>query len=211
MTKKNLLNVKTILPTLMFILSFCTALKSVAEGPVSESIDATVKVSICGDSVVEGPEDCEGTNLDGETCITLGYASGDLSCDVACEFVRTGCIPPSSAPAAEDDRDDDDDDDDGSSDSSDSTATTIDQIVQRVIEQILPRLPELIQTFDLDEDGLITADELYSTVRKWVDSWGEVGTDEIPEDIKIASTCDLNGDRKCNLIDFSILMYYVER
>ena len=39
------------------------------------------KRSSCGDGVIDTFEDCEGSNLDGQTCQTLGYARGTLRCD----------------------------------------------------------------------------------------------------------------------------------
>jgi len=47
---------------------------------------------ICGNGVVNPPmEDCDGFNLDGETCQSLGYAGGTLACTVNCTFDTSGC------------------------------------------------------------------------------------------------------------------------
>lgn len=54
-------------------------------------VGTTVKINICGDDTVEGPEDCDGSNLNGSSCSSLGFASGSLSCDVSCSFVTSGC------------------------------------------------------------------------------------------------------------------------
>ena len=48
---------------------------------------------VCGDGVIESPEQCEGSNLNGQTCQTLGYGSGTLSCS-SCSFVTSGCTSP---------------------------------------------------------------------------------------------------------------------
>lgn len=45
----------------------------------------------CGDNVVSGSEACDGTDLAGETCVTLGFFSGTLACSVACTFDTSGC------------------------------------------------------------------------------------------------------------------------
>jgi hypothetical protein len=46
----------------------------------------------CGDDVVTPPEDCEGTNLGGKTCVDLGfYAPDGLACGSDCTFDVTAC------------------------------------------------------------------------------------------------------------------------
>ncbi len=47
--------------------------------------------SDCGNNVIEGTEQCDGTNLNGKTCITQGFTSGDLSCTDSCLFDTSGC------------------------------------------------------------------------------------------------------------------------
>ncbi len=50
-------------------------------------------LNVCNDHFIDGGEDCEGLNLNGETCESLGYASGTLSCDaVTCAFDETNCV-----------------------------------------------------------------------------------------------------------------------
>ncbi len=43
----------------------------------------------CGDTILVDDEDCEG-NLNGQTCQTLGYSAGNLTCE-ECLFNRTDC------------------------------------------------------------------------------------------------------------------------
>jgi large repetitive protein len=64
-----------------------------------------------------------------------------------------------------------------------------------------PTLPPFLKTFDADNSGKIELVELFGVVKNWVFSWRN------PED----KNCDLNQDGVCDLIDFSVLMYYVER
>lgn len=52
---------------------------------------------ICGDGAIGAPEACDGTNLGGRTCTSLGYVSGTLSCDATCQLDVSGC---SMAPAS---------------------------------------------------------------------------------------------------------------
>jgi len=52
--------------------------------------------SNCGDSYAEGSEECDMDDLDGETCISLGYDLGTLACYEEghareCEFDKSGC------------------------------------------------------------------------------------------------------------------------
>jgi|GEM_PF-4680613 len=54
-------------------------------------IEATVKIGLCGDGVVDSTEQCDGSNLGGATCGSRGFASGNLRCGLSCEFDTTGC------------------------------------------------------------------------------------------------------------------------
>lgn len=49
--------------------------------------------AVCGNSLIEGSEQCDGANLSGETCVTQGFASGTLSCAANCTFNTTSCNP----------------------------------------------------------------------------------------------------------------------
>ena len=46
----------------------------------------------CGNGMVEAGEDCEGSDLRGETCESLGYEGGTLSCNTDCSYNETACI-----------------------------------------------------------------------------------------------------------------------
>jgi hypothetical protein len=49
----------------------------------------------CGDGMITSPEQCDGNDLDGYTCETLGYTGGgQLACDpVTCTLDTSNCIP----------------------------------------------------------------------------------------------------------------------
>jgi len=53
--------------------------------------------TVCGDNQIQNPnedgiqEQCEGNNLNGETCQSLGYSGGTLSCDSGCRYDLSGC------------------------------------------------------------------------------------------------------------------------
>lgn len=45
----------------------------------------------CGDGLVNRDEHCDGTELDGASCSSLGFDVGTLSCSAACTFDTTAC------------------------------------------------------------------------------------------------------------------------
>ncbi|MBU0977163.1 MAG: hypothetical protein KKD18_01995 [Nanoarchaeota archaeon] len=47
--------------------------------------------AFCGDGVADPGEDCDDDDLNGQTCQTLGYDSGDLSCNPDCTFNTGQC------------------------------------------------------------------------------------------------------------------------
>lgn len=72
------------------------ALVACAQGASSNG-DAGTGVDVptgssCGDGVRNGTDECEGTDLAGATCISLGYASGELACSAACSFDKSACV-----------------------------------------------------------------------------------------------------------------------
>src|SRR3989344_2665850 len=71
-------------------------LSSAPAHAVSTSISATVKITVCGDSIVESPEQCDGSSLNGASCTTQGFTGGTLSCSSACEFDTSSCTSGSS-------------------------------------------------------------------------------------------------------------------
>ena len=60
-------------------------------GSSTES-DSGGSVPVCGDGVVEGDEVCESTDLNGESCVSLGFGGGVIGCQVTCEdYDVLGC------------------------------------------------------------------------------------------------------------------------
>lgn len=53
-------------------------------------VDAAV-VDNCGNGAVDTGEECDGTNLDGETCVTQGHPGGTLACSATCQLDESGC------------------------------------------------------------------------------------------------------------------------
>jgi hypothetical protein len=54
---------------------------------------ANIGTTYCGNGTIDGSEDCDGAQLGGATCVTLGYGSGTLACGPGCRFDVSGCIP----------------------------------------------------------------------------------------------------------------------
>jgi hypothetical protein len=50
---------------------------------------------VCGNNVKEAGEVCDGTELGGATCASLGFVSGTLGCSSSCQsFDTSGCVAP---------------------------------------------------------------------------------------------------------------------
>ena len=47
----------------------------------------------CGNTVKDGSESCDGSDLGGKSCTDFGFASGTLACTVNCELNTSGCNP----------------------------------------------------------------------------------------------------------------------
>ena len=47
----------------------------------------------CGNEILDDGEDCDGSNLNGKTCVSLGYSGSGLACDAICELDVSGCDP----------------------------------------------------------------------------------------------------------------------
>lgn len=187
----------------------------------SDNVNATVKIGVCGNGIVESPEECEGVNLNSQTCVGLGYASGSLSCDSACTFVVTACAPkptPSPSPAA-------------SSATTVTAATTtaaaitplatVIEAIKKIFSPLVPILPQKIKSFDTDKDGSLSFEELKVSVREWITSWqqdvafrvsefnkNQSGAGNQPPDLAVLQKCDINQDKICDLVDLSVILYF---
>ena len=70
-------------------------------GQITQCTDETTAVAHggafagCGDGVIDASgELCDGADLGGDTCTTLGFAGGTLACAAACTFDTRGCNSP---------------------------------------------------------------------------------------------------------------------
>lgn len=73
-----------------------------------------------------------------------------------------------------------------------------------------PLLPRPVATYDLDGDGRLNFSEMGALIKAWVEDWRQ-WLARITSPTGGAISCDLNADGICNLIDFSILLYYIGR
>lgn len=54
-------------------------------------VDATVRITVCGNNTVETGESCDNSDLNGRSCVSLGYKSGTLACRADCSFNTSDC------------------------------------------------------------------------------------------------------------------------
>ncbi len=73
-------------------------------------------LGVCGNGLLESPEECDGSDLGGATCVSLGYTGGTLACSPDCTLDTSRCIP---RPGSEICDNQIDDDSDGLTDCSD--------------------------------------------------------------------------------------------
>ena len=171
------------------------------------NITATTRVNICGNSLVETPaEDCEGTDLNNTSCIALGYAGGTLSCDISCAFDTFLCLSatptPSLAPSVAVGEV-------GSPAPTLAPSVAVGEVgsppIPPIIVTTLSTLPQkilsLMRQAGVDVLTQSPSAPLRSVLLLWVESWREQAT----------TTCDINGDNDCNLVDISILLFYTDR
>ena len=62
---------------------------------------------VCNDGAAEGDEDCDGSDLADETCITKGFDLGTLRCNSDCTFDTSGCSFEQNEPVQQEDTLDD--------------------------------------------------------------------------------------------------------
>ena len=67
---------------------------------VAEEVDEHVQAVLdllgedtasCGDGQIDVGEDCDGAALNGQTCTSLGFSGGTLTCDNSCDFDTSAC------------------------------------------------------------------------------------------------------------------------
>lgn len=77
--------------------AFFVSEKNKIQAASQSVINATIKISVCGNNIKEGGEDCDGSDLNGQSCSSRGFSGGGtLSCLPACSFNTSSCISASS-------------------------------------------------------------------------------------------------------------------
>lgn len=56
-----------------------------------ENCPEDCQAAFCGDDVKEGDEECDGPDFGGETCQSIGFEGGDLSCNTDCTYDTSQC------------------------------------------------------------------------------------------------------------------------
>ncbi len=77
-------------PLIVSLVFFLIFLVTVLAKASSVSISANKEI-ICGNNVVDSGEQCDGSNLNNQTCVGLGYAGGTLRCNADCIFNASDC------------------------------------------------------------------------------------------------------------------------
>ena len=62
-----------------------------ATGAAFVAIDAGGGGPGCGNGIQEGAEQCDGVDLDNQTCQTLQHAGGELGCNPNCTVDESAC------------------------------------------------------------------------------------------------------------------------
>jgi len=158
----------------------------------SENVNTTVNVGVCGNNIAEGNEDCDNTDLKGKTCKDLDYSGGTLSCHSSCTFDTSLCTSKTTS---------------GSNNKSTGGTQTSVYTETNTAAQTKPTLPEFLKLFDTNFDGRIDAGEILGATKKWYDSWKLSLSDTTSK----GEGCDLDNNKRCDVVDFSILLYYIGR
>jgi len=58
---------------------------------LTRRVDPPPPAPRCGDGTIDDGEECDGSNLADQTCLTLGFEAGQLTCAEDCRFARTLC------------------------------------------------------------------------------------------------------------------------
>lgn len=74
--------------------TFCRLLLVIALPLLSCGRPSSQPIQECGNLVVEGREQCDGTELGGASCESLGAGAGTLACHDYCAYDTGDCASP---------------------------------------------------------------------------------------------------------------------
>ena len=89
--KKECLFLIIFLIGIIFLLRYFWFLTKNTLADSQSTIVIKVRISVCGNNIKEEGEQCDGTDLAGATCRSLGFSGGTLSCSASCDFNTSGC------------------------------------------------------------------------------------------------------------------------
>jgi len=81
---------------IFFIALVCFFLSAPILRVVAAQITITGTVLGCGDEIIQDGEECDGSNVNSQTCSTKGFTGGSLSCNSDCTFNTGACTSDSS-------------------------------------------------------------------------------------------------------------------
>ncbi|TVQ99889.1 MAG: hypothetical protein EA398_11850 [Deltaproteobacteria bacterium] len=109
------LTVPTALSRAVFVALTCAALAFACGGSDSDpatsassetdpsgtsgGVDPTGTEDLCGNGVLDPGESCDGADLGGVTCGSLGFDGGTLACTAECAFDTSGCVRETTGPS----------------------------------------------------------------------------------------------------------------
>lgn len=76
---------------LLLSIVLCLTVFCIPFSVVAITIEISAIVPGCGDGVVSGGEQCDGSNLGGGSCTLQGFTGGSLSCTTSCTFNTSMC------------------------------------------------------------------------------------------------------------------------
>ena len=113
--------------------------------PMSENINATIRIAVCGNDVLERGEDCEINLGVTQSCEDFGLIGGLLQCDNSCAFDILQCEIPVTK-------------------QQENTTTPLPITYENP-------LPILLRPWDSNGDNILQFEELKSFINSWFKSW----------------------------------------
>ncbi len=75
-------------PAIIFSMGIALLLGACSGRPISSQPES----GTCGDGIVDRNEECDGENLGGKDCRSIGYTGGSLICSASCMLDVSGCL-----------------------------------------------------------------------------------------------------------------------
>lgn len=166
----------------ILFLTFYTIIGAFIPQPIfasSQPITITGVVPGCGNEIIESGEDCDGANLNNQTCASHGFFGGILTCNPDCTFNTSQCAaaPPPPPPTG-------------------GGGGGFFQIAPTLAPKPTPAPKPTFSMGNFNEDGKVDLVDI-SIFLYWM---GQPGED--------ALRYDLNGDGRLDIRDISIMLYH---